>query len=111
MKILHKTYSDAGCDITQDCDTNAKCSYKNGKHKCVCQDGYEGSGKTCEKVIIGCNVLDNCSKYAQCLFNALEKGYRCQCDSSRGFDGDGFTCKSVVGCNINPLVCDPNAGK
>ena len=27
----------------------------------------------------------------------------------KGFDGDGLSCKSVVGCHINPIVCDPNA--
>ena len=27
----------------------------------------------------------------------------------QGFDGDGLSCKSVVGCHINPIVCDPNA--
>ena len=48
-------------------------------YSCSCSDGYEGDGKSCKKVIISCNVLDNCSKYAHCLFNIQEKGYRCQC--------------------------------
>lgn len=102
---------DAGCDITNDCDRNAECVYdsKSRKHKCSCNDGYQGDGKYCEKVIIGCNILHNCAKYATCEFNDMEGGYRCKCDASRGFDGDGFQCKSVETCNLNPLVCDPNA--
>ena len=81
--LLNNLFSDAGCDITNDCDPNAQCLFEEGEHKCHCNDGFQGDGKTCEKVVIGCNVIDNCAKYAMCLFSPEEGGYRCKCDAQR----------------------------
>ena len=27
----------------------------------------------------------------------------------QGFEGDGFSCRPTVGCDVNPAICDPNA--
>ena len=40
-------------------------------------------------------------KYADCLFDYEEHGYRCKCDARRGFDGDGFACFPVKSCAEN----------
>ena len=43
----------SGCDLTRDCDDNAKCELTwNGseeKYLCQCNSGYSGDGHTCAK--------------------------------------------------------------
>jgi len=100
----------AGCDVLLNCHANAVCQSKRGEHQCRCDPGYTGNGTHCEKEhIIGCNVLDNCGRFAECQFNSREGGYRCTCDSARGFGGDGFSCSPITSCSSNPAVCDPNS--
>jgi hypothetical protein len=43
-----------------------------------------GNGTYCEREVqIGCNVLDNCGRFANCHFIPEEGGFLCLCDSSR----------------------------
>ena len=36
----------------------------------------QGDGYFCKKSVIGCNIINSCSKYADCLFDYEEHGYR-----------------------------------
>ena len=38
-------------DFTFECDMNSKCQNSYGSYYCVCNDGYEGDGKTCDRLI------------------------------------------------------------
>ena len=53
------------------------------EHYCRCLDGFKGDGYSCEVDILGCNIINNCGKYALCEFNPNEGGYRCTCDEAR----------------------------
>ena len=80
-------------DFTFECDMNAKCQNSYGSYYCVCNDGYEGDGKTCDRLIpenaecrdteclelrcqIGSvisNITSNCYSL-QCLLSSLSHG-------------------------------------
>lgn len=38
-------------DYTYECDMNAHCQNSFGSYYCVCNNGYEGDGKTCDRLI------------------------------------------------------------
>jgi len=38
-------------DYTYECDINAHCQNSFGSYYCVCNNGYAGDGKTCERLI------------------------------------------------------------
>ena len=38
-------------DFTFECDMNSECQNSYGSYYCVCNDGYEGDGKTCDRLI------------------------------------------------------------
>ena len=39
---------------------------------------------------ISCNQINNCSPFAECLYNLSVDSYRCRCRP--GYDGDGISC-------------------
>ncbi|KAK3092564.1 hypothetical protein FSP39_004468 [Pinctada imbricata] len=100
-----------GCNIRNDCDVNAQCLPDRGdssRYRCVCNAGYDGDGKVCTHREISCNQVNNCSPYAQCLFDQFDQRYRCRCN--RGYDGDGLTCvPQGDNCHRDSRVCDVNA--
>ncbi|XP_059095776.1 nidogen-like [Tigriopus californicus] len=101
---------DADCNIKKDCGYQAQCvRNQDGDYSCECDKGFKGDGYFCKKDVIGCNIINNCGKYADCLFDFDEGGYRCKCDQNRGFEGDGYVCKSTQSCQENPSICDVNA--
>ena len=69
----------------RDCDANADCVTDSGdKPFCRCKSGFVGDGRDfCKRDVIGCNVIDNCGRFADCAFDHAEGGYRCRCDRSR----------------------------
>ena len=69
-------------------------------------DGYEECE---EEPKIGCNVINNCHRFASCDYDPKAGGYDCHCDTVRGFIGDGYNCTPEMTCFENPAICDPNA--
>ena len=45
-------------------------------HRCRCEEGFLGDGFFCKKSVIGCNIINSCSRHAECLFDYEEHGYR-----------------------------------
>ncbi len=42
-----------------------------------CQAGFAGNGIDCEKEPeIGCNLVNNCAKFASCLFDPAKRAFR-----------------------------------
>jgi hypothetical protein len=42
-----------------------------------CQAGFAGNGINCEKEPeIGCNLVNNCVKFAACLFDPAKRAFR-----------------------------------
>lgn len=39
------------CNENYRCDDNAVCTYRDGEHKCHCNEDYDGDGVTCTKVV------------------------------------------------------------
>ncbi|XP_062604167.1 nidogen-1-like, partial [Saccostrea cucullata] len=100
-----------GCEVYNDCDVNAQClpdpRYTN-RYACRCNQGYRGDGKYCQQEEVSCNQINNCSPFAECLYNLSVNSFRCRCRP--GYDGDGKICTpSGHNCQRNPTVCDPNA--
>ena len=64
-----------------------------------------GDGYVCDQA--GCDVVDNCDRNAQCLFDFDQRRYVCKCDE--GYDGDGTYCrekgtnKAIQVCSVFPL--------
>ncbi|KAK3595925.1 hypothetical protein CHS0354_032433 [Potamilus streckersoni] len=100
-----------GCNVVNDCDINAQCipdPLDTSRYFCRCNQGYEGNGKVCIRRVVPCNEVDNCSEFAECVYDPNALSYRCRC--RRGYDGNGFTCTARGdNCRENPGLCDPNA--
>ncbi|KAG8236148.1 hypothetical protein J437_LFUL001582 [Ladona fulva] len=79
------------------CDENADCiETPLRKPECRCKPGFRGNGFQCIAVTqeVGCDVVDNCSKFASCSYNEVAEQYLCSC--LKGFIGDGITCQEVT---------------
>ncbi|KAG7213656.1 hypothetical protein KM043_002901 [Ampulex compressa] len=100
--------SDCSTNPSQ-CHVNAQCSSTgDGGYKCVCIGGYHGDGiRQCVEDHIGCNVLNNCGRYAVCGYNQTSANFACMCQP--GYYGDGFTCLPQSSCRRDPTLCSPDA--
>ena len=104
--------ADAGClDVDEceegldDCAEAAECTNIEGGFECVCQEGFEGDGKTCVD-IDECGLrLDNCADDARC--ENTPGGFECVCET--GFDGNGISCTDVDECAAGTHDCGPFA--
>ncbi|XP_061473966.1 stabilin-1 [Rhineura floridana] len=77
------------------CHLNAVCSL-NDTIRCVCLDGYEGDGFSCEPIDV-CSKPERggCSENAMC--NSTGPGTAtCQCN--KGWTGDGNDCIAIDNC-------------
>ncbi|XP_031340654.1 nidogen-like [Photinus pyralis] len=94
---------------------------------CRCPHGYERQGEYCVLAVeketttneittpeietetepFSCNVLNNCHRNAQCVFELSTNNHQCICNI--GFDGDGYYCvETEVPCTTE-IDCDPHA--
>jgi hypothetical protein len=80
------------------CDKHAIC-LKMGpaKHQCVCDNGYEGNGKTCKEVD-GC-MSNPCDPNAKCIKTGPAT-YRCPCNE--GYQPQGDQCLLTDACLSRP---------
>lgn len=86
-------------DPCDSCSSDASC--QDGA--CVCNEGFEGDGTTCDDVDECADGGDDCDENAECT--NTPGGFDCEC--SRGFVGDGTRCEPAESCDDEP--CDDNA--
>lgn len=74
---------EANCAQEDICDVHADCVYNNAMRRsiCVCQEGYNGDGRSCQ-LIAECKTSGDCGSHSVC-----NQGV-CECDS--GFERDSF---------------------
>ena len=73
------------------CNENASCLNTDGGFVCTCDDGYQGTGTTCEDEN-ECELgTYDCDAHAICS-NTIGS-YSCICDV--GFEGDGIQCSAT----------------
>lgn len=75
----------------EDCAPNATCEDGGEDISCVCDDGYEGDGVTCEDVNECAEDNGGCDENAICI---NRPGSR-ECDCMEGYLGDGETCSRI----------------
>ncbi|KAF8381850.1 nid-1 [Pristionchus pacificus] len=117
------------CRVHEDCHEHASCAYSvvSGIWKCECTPPYKGDGISCaafdqELTPVhgghgvtarpGCDVTNDCSEHADCVFERTPEGqdqFKCVCRSS--FYGDGWRCTQIDlgGANL-PLPPVRNPG-
>jgi hypothetical protein len=88
QNLIHDSsslHTDSGCNVVNDCDSNAQCLLDPAteEHHCRCNAGFSGDGKTCVAEPIGCNVINSCHIAADCVYDQGATGYRCRCKKVR----------------------------
>ncbi|MBN2527195.1 MAG: hypothetical protein JXR76_12445 [Deltaproteobacteria bacterium] len=84
------TDSDTTCNGSI-CDANAICADNAGTFKCVCNDGWMGSGVECSNVDECTAGLSQCdTEHGVCV--DTEGGYYCTCEDGWALSLDGKTC-------------------
>jgi hypothetical protein len=86
-------------DPCDSCDPNATCMGET----CVCNDGFEGDGTTCDDADECADATHTCSADATCT--NTPGSFECECNE--GFVGDGTSCDPAESCADDP--CDANA--
>lgn len=77
------------CTENKDCPQYGFCNAE--LNVCECKPGFTGDGNTCED-INECDIVPSrCDPNAHC--SNFPGGFTCQCDISRGYVGDGYTCR------------------
>ncbi|OXB60701.1 hypothetical protein ASZ78_011541 [Callipepla squamata] len=95
-KFCDKTSKNCGpSGLSQYCHQNAVCSL-NDTARCICMDGYEGDGFSCQPVDL-CSQAERggCSQNALCTSTGPGKA-TCQCNV--GWTGDGKACVAIDNC-------------
>ncbi|KAL3266111.1 hypothetical protein HHI36_010297 [Cryptolaemus montrouzieri] len=93
------TYN-ANCNDLNNCHRDAQCKYNpiTSSFSCICNEGYEGDGFSCNEVRVSCLVENNCDVHATCAYDDAMGRSKCVCMS--GFEGDGYTCTLAI-CTSN----------
>ncbi|XP_072928797.1 stabilin-1 isoform X1 [Hemitrygon akajei] len=94
--------------LSQYCHAFAVCEYSNDTVRCLCKDGYEGDGISCQAEDL-CKKPDRggCTENAECL--SLGPG-RVTCQCNMGWTGDGRVCTEINECLLSTRGgCDENA--
>ena len=110
MKPYLFTDIDECAEGTHQCDEHADCADTEGSYDCICHQGYDGDGFSCDgkplpskqqinmqlsRHITYFTDVDEC-RMVKCGNNATCKNtpgsYECLCDT--GYEGDGHNCTS-----------------
>uniref|UniRef100_A0A8C6JBN5 Uncharacterized protein n=1 Tax=Melopsittacus undulatus TaxID=13146 RepID=A0A8C6JBN5_MELUD len=97
-KFCDKTSKNCGpSGVSQYCHQNAVCSL-NDTARCVCMDGYEGDGFSCQPIDL-CSQPEKggCSQNALCTSTGPGTA-TCQCNT--GWTGDGKACVAINNCML-----------
>uniref|UniRef100_A0A8C5QWV6 Stabilin-1 n=1 Tax=Leptobrachium leishanense TaxID=445787 RepID=A0A8C5QWV6_9ANUR len=93
--------------LSQYCHINASCQSTGNITSCVCSDGYEGDGVSCQPADLCKKPENGCSQNAICT-NVGPGIVTCQCNP--GWNGDGFECSPIDNCVLeNRGGCHVNA--
>ncbi|XP_028136673.1 nidogen [Diabrotica virgifera virgifera] len=89
------------CSVVNNCHANASCLYSDilRDYECICNEGFEGNGYSCEPEVISCTIVDNCDPQATCAYDETLGKSKCICNP--GYVGDGYYCTISVGCTSN----------
>lgn len=94
------------CSTNFDCPINAHC---DDRFRCMCNDGYEGSGLTQCTDIKDC-PSPTCHEHAICL--DIPGSFTCTCDTQNNWIGNGTHCEHICQshseCNTN-AQCNADA--
>ncbi|XP_046419384.1 nidogen isoform X1 [Neodiprion fabricii] len=85
------------------CSPDANCINNEGSHVCQCLDGYEGDGRTCERIPT-CADKD-CGDYAECT---IVEGFP-QCSCIWGYEQTDDGCYAIQELNCGDKMCSPYA--
>nr|XP_014344303.1 PREDICTED: stabilin-1 [Latimeria chalumnae] len=82
--------------LSEYCHIHALCDYGDNGTRCICIDGYEGDGLSCQPVN-SCEKPERggCSKNARCI-NYSPGNTTCLCNP--GWTGDGQDCVEIDNC-------------
>jgi hypothetical protein len=77
------TLSEVTC---RECHANAECAFLRdlNQYRCQCLSGYRGDGRLkCDKEKSGCNIVNDCGRNSECLYNPYDGTHKCTCKDVR----------------------------
>ncbi|XP_053324949.1 stabilin-1 [Spea bombifrons] len=94
-QMLHSCGS---LNLSQNCHFNASCEAAESLTRCVCNNGYEGDGLSCQPVDL-CRKPERggCSENAIC--RSVGPGL-VTCECNPGWTGDGIACLPIDNCAL-----------
>ncbi|CAD6196064.1 unnamed protein product [Caenorhabditis auriculariae] len=91
------------CRSHEECSEHGSCAYHPhlGYYQCSCREPYVGNGVDCTlpgaapipgAEAVGCDVTNDCSEFADCVYERTDAGVNFKCVCKAGYTGDGKYC-------------------